>query len=124
MFFDFQRAKKSFFYAAKGLKAVWQEEQNFRFHCLAAIGALALAFWLRIKKQDFIILLILIAAVLILELVNTVFERLVDLLKPRIHEYSKEIKNFSSAIVLISAITSVIIGALIFYPYLRPYWRF
>ena len=117
MFFDFSRLKKSFLYAGRGLGTVWQKEQNFRFHVLAAFLVLILAWFLEVSRGDFIILLFLIGLVMILELVNTVFERVIDLLRPRVHEYSKEIKNISSAIVLIASLLSVVIGFLIFYPY-------
>ena len=118
MFFNFKRATKSFVYAFRGLRSVWKKEQNFRFHSVAAILILILAVFLKLEKTDFAIILLLIGVVLILELVNTVFERLIDILKPRIHESSKEIKNISSAIVLTAAIFSVIIGTIIFLPYI------
>ncbi|MEA2088838.1 MAG: diacylglycerol kinase family protein [Patescibacteria group bacterium] len=118
MFFNFKRAVKSFIYAFRGLKSAWKSEQNFRFHSMAAILVLLMAVILRVERTDFIILILLIGLVLVLELVNTIFERLIDILKPRIHEYSKEIKNISSSIVLLAAFISVIIGIIIFYPYL------
>lgn len=117
-FFDFKRLTKSFVYAYKGLKSVWREEQNFRFHSLIAILVLLLALIFRVNKIDFIILILLIGGVLILELINTIFERFIDILKPRIHEYSKVIKNISSGIVLLGAGISIIVGMLIFYPYI------
>lgn len=118
MFFDFKRAVKSFIYAFRGLKSVWKSEQNFRFHLSAAVLVLIIAIVLRIEKTDFIIVILLIGLVLILELINTIFEKLIDILKPRIHEYSKEIKNISSAVVLLAAFISVVIGIIIFYPYI------
>lgn len=122
-FFNFKRAGKSFIYAFRGLRSAWKKEQNFRFHITVAILVLIAAIFLQISRIDFLFLLILICAVLILELVNTVFERLIDILKPRIHEYSKEIKNISSAIVLLAAIFSVLAGIIIFYPYLCVFFQ-
>ena len=117
-FFDFNRSTKSFIYAAKGIKTVWKEEQNFRFHSVVAILVLLLAVVLRVQKIEFIILILVISSVLTLELVNTMFERLIDILKPRVHDYSKVIKNISSGIVFLVAITSVVVGIIIFYPYI------
>jgi len=57
--------------------------------------------------------------VLILELINTVVERVVDILKPRIHPYARLIKDLMAAVVLISSIVAVIVGIIIFYPYFR-----
>ena len=118
MFFDFKRAVKSFIYAFRGLKSVWKSEQNFRFHLSISVLVLITAVILRVEKTDFVIVILLIGLVLILELVNTIFERLIDILKPRIHEYSKEIKNISSAIVLLAAFISVVAGIIIFSPYI------
>lgn len=123
MFFDLKRAKKSFMYAFRGIKTAWKEEQNFRFHSVVAILVLLSALLLEVEKIEFLILFLLIGLVLILELVNSSFERLIDILKPRIHEYSKEIKNISSAVVLVSAILSAIVGIIIFYPYIISLFR-
>ena len=117
-FFDFKRSGKSFIYAARGIKTVWKEEQNFRFHSVAAVLVLFLAVILRINRLEFVILFLVIGSVLILELVNTMFERLIDILKPRVHDYSKVIKNISSGIVFLVAIISVVVGVIIFYPYI------
>jgi diacylglycerol kinase len=55
---------------------------------------------------------------MILEIVNSIFERLLDLIKPRIHNYVEDIKDMASAIVFIGACVSFIIGLLIFLPYI------
>jgi len=57
--------------------------------------------------------------VLIMELINTVFERVVDILKPRIHPYARVIKDLMAATVLITSIVAVIVGVIIFYPYIQ-----
>lgn len=61
--------------------------------------------------------MIMIAAVFILEMLNTVFERLSDILQPRLHHYIGEIKDLMSAVVLVAALASAIIGLIIFVPY-------
>ncbi len=117
-FFDFNRSRKSFIYASRGIKTVWKEEQNFRFHSVMAVLVLTLAVILKVERVEFIILFLVISSVLTLELINTMFERLIDILKPRIHDYSKVIKNISSGIVFLVAMMSVIVGIIIFYPYI------
>jgi len=42
----------------------------------------------------------------------------VDILKPRIHPYAKLIKDLMAATVLITSIVAVVVGILIFYPYI------
>jgi diacylglycerol kinase len=40
------------------------------------------------------------------------------MVKPRVHEYARVIKDLSAAAVLIMAITAVILAVLIFWPHL------
>jgi diacylglycerol kinase len=114
----FKKLIKSFKYALAGLNKAFWEEQNFRIDLLVAAIVLALASWLQIMVWQFMILLIIIAIVLILELLNSILERFVDLLKPSLHAYAKDIKDMTAAAVFIAALTALIIGLLIFLPYL------
>lgn len=115
-FFNFKILFSSFRHAGKGLVRAIRKEQNFRIHFLIAIFILLSAYYFRISSFEFIIIIILITLVFVLELFNTIFERLVDLLQPRIHHYAKEIKDINAAVVLVAAISSFIIGLIIFLP--------
>ena len=64
-------------------------------------------------------LLLLITAVLVLELINSVFERISDGLKPRLHPMVKDIKDIMAGAVFLSSLVAAIIGILIFWPYLQ-----
>ena len=113
-----KRLFKSFKYALTGLNKVFWEEQNFRLDLIIAILIFWLAVFLKIMVWQFIILVLVIALVLILEIINSIFERFVDLLKPRIHEYVKDIKDMTAAAVFIGALAAIVIGILIFLPYI------
>ena len=108
---------KSFKFSFRGLGHLLRHEQNFRIHTLAAIVVVFLGIYFQIKLWQWSLIVILIAAVLILEMMNTVFERLVDLFKPRLHHYVRDIKDMMSSMVLIASIASVIIALIIFVPY-------
>jgi len=112
------RLIKSFKYSLKGISKVFREEQNFRIHTLATLAVLLLALYFKITILEFIILVLLIGWVLILEIVNSIFERLLDLIKPRIHGYVEDIKDMAASIVFIGACVSIVIGLLIFLPYI------
>ena len=116
--FNLEQVKKSFGYAAKGFYQVFREEQNFRLQVLAGLIILILATYWRVRAIEAVILILVIVIVLVLELINSVFERLVDTMKPRIHPYVRTIKDIMAAAVLISSVGAVIIGALIFLPYM------
>ena len=58
----------------------------------------------------------MIQAVLITELINSLIERVIDYIKPELHPKAKIIKDISAAVVLVAAITSIIVGLIIFIP--------
>lgn len=109
--------KKSFTCAFRGLKYALTSERNFQIEFLMAVfvGTLILIF--DIKSWEAIVLVAMIMWVLIIELANTVVERVVDILKPRVHPYVRLIKDMMASVVLISAIFAAAVGIIIFYPY-------
>lgn len=113
-----KRLVKSFHFAFKGLKKVWQTEKNFRIHSLIALGVIIAAFYLEIQSFDYLLLLLVIALVLILEILNSSLERLVDMLSPSTHHFAKEIKDLLASAVLVAAVLAVIVGVVVFWPYL------
>jgi len=110
---------KSFSYAAKGIAKVAKEERNFRFQ-LAIAGLVAfLMLILRVPALEMAVLSLAIALVLVLELLNSILERVVDILKPRIHHYVEDIKDMMAGAVLVASVAAALIGFLIFWPYLE-----
>lgn len=59
-----------------------------------------------------------IAFVLIAETVNTAIENLCDLYSEDYHSKIKKIKDVAAGSVLIASIAAVVIGAIVFIPYL------
>lgn len=116
---ELRRFKKSLRHALDGLGYAISHEKNFRIEL--GIGLLVLLFiwFFKVKSWEAIVLLLMIMWVLIFELVNTVLERIVDILKPRIHPYARLIKDLMAGVVLISASVSIVVGVMIFYPYFR-----
>lgn len=114
---------KSFLYAFKGFKYAFKHEQNLQIHVAASSVVIFLGVYLQIRKWEMVTVLLLIMAILILELINTVFERLSDMLKPRLHSYVKVIKDLMAATVLIAALGAMVIGIIIFFPYLAKLFK-
>lgn len=110
------RIIKSFKYAIKGIVYTFKEEQNFRFHIISAVFVFALMMILDTSLLEKAFLIFLIGLVVIAELINSIFERIVDIIKPRLHPYAKTIKDMTAAIVLIAAIVSFVCGLIIFIP--------
>jgi len=96
---------------------VFVSEQNFRIQVYAALLVVVLAMGLGVKTYEWIVLVLLIGLVLSLELINSVFERIVDSFKPRIHPVVKDIKDIMAGAVLLASLFAAIVGVMIFLPH-------
>lgn len=93
-----------------------REEQNMRIHVVAFLIVMALAALVRVTIYELIALLIVSGLVLFAELLNTLLERVVDILKPRIHPFAESVKDMMAASVMMTALLAVIVGLLVFVP--------
>jgi undecaprenol kinase len=116
---NFKKLFKSFKYAFRGLKYVLKNEQNFQLEVLGGFFVVILMYLFPTSGLEKIALFIVIFAVLVMELINTIFERVVDMLKPRVHPYAQVVKDIMAAAVLLASIGAVIVGVGIFYPYIK-----
>jgi len=106
----------SFKFAFHGLSSLIKNEHNARIHLIAALIAVIVGIILKISLTEWCILTIVIGLVFITELLNTSLENLADIVDPEWNAAIRKTKNYAAAAVLISAIVSVIVGALIFIP--------
>lgn len=106
----------SFKHAYDGLIYVIKTQPNFRFHLLATILVILLGIYFSINITEWLILLFTINTVLVAEMVNTSIEAMVDLITLERRADAKVAKDVASAMVLISAILSVIVAIIIFLP--------
>jgi len=113
-----KQLKNSFKYAVAGMTRVFHEEQNFRVQVAVGFLVICAMFIFDLSSLERAILVLAIAAVLVLELMNSIFERVVDLLKPRVHHHVKEVKDVMAATVLVAALTAALVGLLIIGPHL------
>ncbi len=116
---DFKKFFKSFRFAFRGLKYALKNEQNFQFDVIAGLFIIILMYLFPTRALEKIALFIAIFAVLVMELINTMFERVVDMLKPRVHPYAQLVKDVMAAAVLLTTLGAVIVGIIIFYPYIK-----
>ncbi len=108
----------SFKYALEGLVAAFHEEPHLKFHCLAAVLVMLAGLYFGISRTEWVALLITIGMVMTLELTNAAIEAVVDSFTDKYHPTAKFAKDISAGAVLIGAIISIIVGILIFWPYL------
>ncbi len=111
-----RRLSQSFRHALRGVRVVLRTEQSFRIQAILAALAVVFLVLLRVPVFQAVVVLLMIAMVLVLELVNSIFERLVDTFKPRIHPVVGEIKDLMAAAVLIASVVAALIGLVVFVP--------
>ncbi len=110
----------SFKYAFNGIYYVFNTSRNFKIQLIFALISLILGFLLQISKSNYLMLIITIMAVLILEILNTSIETIVDLvIKKEFSNLAKISKDASAGAVLLGSITSVIIAVYIFIPKIK-----
>lgn len=107
--------KHNFIFAGRGLRYAFKEP-IFRIHTLAAVCVIGLSFALGISTLELIVVFVLVGWMISLEIVNTIIEHIIDLLKPEFHEHAKVLKDLASGAVLVSSIVAAIAGVLIFAP--------
>ena len=101
----------SFRYAWAGVCYAYATQRNFRIHTWVGSLALATGFALRLSPTALAILSLTVALVMILELLNTALESVVDLtVGQSYHELAKIAKDCAAGAVLLAAIAAVIVG--------------
>ena len=108
---------ESFGYAFEGIWTGIRNERNMKIHCLAIIVDTLTGTLFQITAMEWCICLLLFALVAALELVNTAIEAVVDLVTEEKKPLAKIAKDTAAGAVLFAAIISVIIGCIIFLPY-------
>ena len=103
-------------YALEGIKFSFIEGRNFKIQIGFAILASLLGFVLKISNAEWLAIILIIAIVLILELVNTAIETVVDMVSLKFHPLAKITKDCAAGAVLIASIASIFIGIIIFLP--------
>jgi undecaprenol kinase/diacylglycerol kinase (ATP) len=107
---------KSFRYAFEGLGTLLREEPNARIHLVAALVVTFAGIWFRVSSAEWLVLMLTFGMVIALEILNSVVERIADFVSPERHPAIKKIKDLAAAGVLVTAITAVMVGVIIFLP--------
>jgi len=113
----------SFRNAVSGFFTAFKSEKNLRIHLIIGTFVVFLGLLLRIKIHEWVYLVIIISLVFISELFNTAIENTVDFISQDNDPLARKIKDISAAAVLIAAITSIILGIIIFLPKLLYIFR-
>ncbi|MHC5227475.1 diacylglycerol kinase family protein [Enterococcus sp. LJL99] len=104
-------------FALQGIKTVFAEERNMRTHVLMGVVAIILGFIVKLNLMEWLWLLLVIFLVWLVEIINTIFENVVDMVTDfHFHPIGKKIKDMAAGAVLLTACFALIVGTLLFLP--------
>lgn len=103
-------------YSRDGLAAAWKNEAAFREEVLLAAIAIPLAIVLGKSGIERALLIGAILVILIVEILNSALEAVVDKASPEKHELAKRAKDMGSASVLLSLINAAVVWACVLWP--------
>lgn len=104
-------------FALTGIKTVYKDERNMRSHTIVGAVVILLSFIFRLNQQEWLWVLLSIFLVVIMEIINTAFENVVDMVTNKhFHPLGKKIKDMAAGAVLITSLFALLIGAIIFLP--------
>lgn len=107
---------KSFSYAIYGICSTVRNERNMRIHLIISFLVIGGSIYFSLSILEWMFVVFAIGGMLVLELINTSIERLVDLVTTEYHPLAKQAKDAAAGAVFVFAIVSVIIGIMIFLP--------
>ena len=105
----FARLRAATVYSVEGLRACFAIEEAFRLEIMLAVVLTPLAFWLGDSPAERGLLLVAIVLVLLVELLNSAIEAVVDRIGLEYHALSKKAKDIGSAAVFISLVSFVVL---------------
>ncbi|MBL0545331.1 diacylglycerol kinase [Aeromonas jandaei] len=101
-------------YSMKGLRSAWINEAAFRQELMLILLLMPLAFWIGDSLNQILLLIIISWLVVIVEVLNSAVEAVVDRIGPEHHELSGRAKDLGSAAVFIAlALNALVWGALV-----------
>src|SRR3990167_10621103 len=113
-----------------GFRAAWNGfretiifERSFKM--MLVVGALVVGsmFYFPTSRLEKVVLLLATFSVLILELINSTVERIMDVVTIEHDDRIRVIKDLMAAIVLLASLGSAVVGFLIFFPYVLDLFK-
>jgi Diacylglycerol kinase len=115
---EHKNPKNPFKPAFAGLKNLILTERNFQTHLIFVVLVIAACIFFKVTAYEWIAVLTMIGLVLGAEALNTAIEYICDHVCPETHPHIKKTKDISAAAVLVCTIIAVIVGCIIFIPYI------
>ncbi len=109
---------KSFGYAFEGLFHAIRYNRNLKIHLVVALIVILLSIFIHVTSFEMGILGVMILLVILSEMINTAIEEMVNLITQEHRKEAKIAKDVAAGMVLVASVGSVIVGVLIFTPYI------
>ncbi len=106
----------SFRYALAGWLYMLRYQKNVRIQAVATIFVGIVGLWVGLPPLSWAILVLDITLIWMTEFINAAIEAVVNLASPDIHPMARVAKDVAAAAVLLGAVASVIVGALVLGP--------
>lgn len=111
-----RRVFAAVFYSLDGFRTAWRYEHAFRQELMIAIPGVILALLLPVSRIEKLALIASLALVLVVELLNSAIEAVVDRVSLDQHSLSKNAKDLGSAAVMLSFVVALVTWGTVLYP--------
>lgn len=108
---------KSMVFALKGAYKLVTTEHSVMVQFSIGIIITIAGFYFEITKTEWLLQTLAIGLVLSIEGINTAVEKIADFIHPEFHERIGFIKDIAAGAVFFAAMTAIVIGAIIYFPY-------
>ena len=110
-------------YAIDGFFAALKHEPSFREDLIFAVLLVPLAIILPVNAVSTAVMIASLILILIVELLNSAIEWVIDYIRPEIHPLAKRIKDMASAAVFLSYINCIVVWTIMLWPENRVWHR-
>lgn len=105
--------------AINGVFELFRHEKHAVLHLVAFLVVLVLGFLCSLTVPEWTAVLLAAGLVIVSEALNTALEKLCDYVQPKHHHDIGRIKDLAAGAVLIASLTALVVGCLVFIPYLK-----
>jgi len=109
-------------YSIEGFFAALQHEPSFREDLIFAVLLVPFAIWLPVNAVSTALMISSLILILVVELLNSAIEWVIDYLRPEQHPLAKRIKDMASAAVFLSYINCIVVWSIMLWPS-NAVWR-
>ena len=121
--FQFTGRIRSFYHAVCGIFRMIRCQHNAWIHAAATVAVLLAGLFFHVSSADWCWIIVAISIVWTAEALNTAFEFLADAASPEFHPLIRDAKDVAAGAVLLTAVASVVIGSIVFWPYVEKlFW--